>query len=170
TLAPRVLVTGVVDVDQVICGRRDPGEDCAAREAVVMAERLRMPDEPDGSVPGPYFHAVSTFYDPVAKRDGAFVLPLDPGGVYVVTAVPAAGAEGGPAGYTLVDLRADAPTPLEPLRLVLEDGVVVTLRLEQFESRTTVTPMDRGSYLVPGRTLQLEPTAPPIDLNEIGVC
>src|SRR5690606_2835307 len=105
-----------------------------------------------------------------AKRDGAFVLPLDPGGVYVVTAVPAAGAEGGPAGYTLVDLRADAPTPLEPLRLVLEDGVVVTLRLEQFESRTTVTPMDRGSYLVPGRTLQLEPTAPPIDLNEIGVC
>lgn len=170
SLSPRVLVTGVVDVDEVICGRRPAGDDCAAREAVVLAERLRMPDEPPGSVPGPYFHEVTTFHDPVAKRDGAFVLPLDPGGVYVLTALPPAGAEGGPSSFTLVNLRADAPEPLQPVRLVLEDGVVVTLRLDQFDPRTTVAPLDRGSYLVPGRTLQLTPESAPIDLNEIGVC
>lgn len=171
TLSPRVLVTGVVDVDDVICGRRDPGEDCAAREAVVLAERLRLPSEPPGSVPGPYFHSVSTFYDPIAKRDGAFVLPLDPGGVYVLTALPPTGAEGGPAGYTLVDLRPDAPEPLAPVKLVLEDGVVVTLRLDQFDPRTTVAPVDRGSYLVPGRTLQLPVEGSEmINLNEIGAC
>jgi hypothetical protein len=168
-LLPRVLVTGVVDVDPAICARRPTGEDCAAREAEVLAERLRLPDEPEGSVPAPYLHYASTFYDPVAQRDGAFVLPLDPGGVYVVTALPPAGAEGGPAGYAVVDLRADA-APLEPLQLELEDGVVVTLRLEQFDQRATMIPMDRGSYLVPGKTLQLPGTDTPIDLNEIDAC
>ncbi|MCA9708820.1 MAG: efflux RND transporter permease subunit, partial [Myxococcales bacterium] len=174
TLAPRVLVTGVVDVDETTCARRNPKEDCAAREAIVLAERLRMPDEPEGSVPGPYFHNVPTFYDPVAQRDGAFVLPLDPGGVYVVTALPLAGAEGGPADFTVVDLRDDAPTELQPLRLVLEDGVVVTLRLDQFDQRTVMIPMDRGSYLAEGQQL-LHPlranTADPfIDLNRVGEC
>ncbi|MCX4244554.1 hypothetical protein [Paraliomyxa miuraensis] len=168
SLEPRVLVTGVVDVDEVLCSRRAPGEGCAAREAMVVAERLRMPDEPD-SVPGPYLHSVATYYDPVQGRDGAFILPLDPGGVYVLTALPLTGAEGGPAGYALVNLRADGPA-LEPVRLVLEDGVVVTLRLEGFDARTTVTPIDRGSYLTQGRTLQLHPDDPPIDLNEIGTC
>jgi hypothetical protein len=167
-LSPRVLVTGVVDVDAVICARRPTGEDCAARAAVVLAERLRLPGERDGSVPGPYFHSVSTFYDPVAGRDGAFVLPLDPGGVYVVTALPLAGAEGGPARYTLVDLRAAAT--LSPLRLVLEDGVVVTLRLEQFDQRTTVIPLDRGSHRAPGNTLELPGADAIIDLDEIGAC
>lgn len=170
-LHPRVLVTGVVDVDAAVCARRPTGADCAAREAVVLAERLRLPGEADGSVPGPHFHSVNTFYDAAAGRDGAFVLPLDPGGVYVVTALPLAGAEGGPAGYTLVDLRDEAP--LEPLRLVLEDGVVVTLRLEQFDQRTTVIPIDRGSYLAPGKGLRLpgsDETAAPIDLNGIGAC
>jgi hypothetical protein len=168
TLSPRVLVTGVVDVDDPVCARRPTGEDCAAREAVVLAERLRLPEEADGSVPGPYLHDVTTYYDPVAGRDGAFVLPLDPGGVYVVTALPLAGAEGGPAGYTLIDLRGEVT--LEPLRLVLEDGVVVTLRLDQFDQRTTVIPLDRGSHLAPGKLLQLPGTDDPIDLDEIGAC
>lgn len=171
TLPPRVLVTGVVDVDPVVCARRPTGEDCAAREAVVLAERLRLPDEPVGSVPGPYFHSVTTVYDPVAQRDGAFVLPLDPGGVYVLTALPLAGAEGGPARFTLVDLRGD--TTIEPKRLVLEDGVVVTLRLEQFDQRTTVIPLDRGSYRTAGNSLQLPELAGTdeiIDLDEVGAC
>lgn len=170
-LRPRALVTGIVDVDPAVCARRSIGADCAAREAVVLAERLRLPGEDDGSVPGPYFHSVSTYYDAVAGRDGAFVLPLDPGGVYVVTALPLAGAEGGPAGYTLVDLRGE--TTLAPLELVLEDGVVVTLRLEQFDQRTTVIPIDRGSYLADDKGLRLPETpetAAPIDLNEIGAC
>lgn len=170
-LRPRVLVTGTVDVDLAICGRRPTGADCAAREAVVLAERLRLPGEADGSVPGPHLHGVNTFYDAVAGRDGAFVLPLDPGGVYVVTALPLAGAEGGPAGYTLVDLR--EATSLAPLELVLEDGVVVTLRLEQFDRRTTVIPMDRGSFLAAGKGLRLpesDETTDPIDLNELGAC
>lgn len=173
-LAPRALVAGVVDVDATTCGRRDAGEDCAAREAIVIAERLRMPDEPEGGVPGPYFHTTSTFYDPQQGRDGAFVLPLDPGGVYVVTALPAAGAEGGPAGFTVVNLRADAPEPFEDLRLVLEDGVVVTLRLDQFDQRTSVAPVDRGSFLVEGQRLlhpgRLDTVDPFIDLNRVGEC
>lgn len=168
TLAPRVLVTGTVDVDPAVCARRSTGEDCWAREAVVIAERLRLPNEDEGSIPGPYLHSVSTFYDPVAGRDGAFVLPLDPGGVYVVTALPLAGAEGGPAGYTLVDLRAQAT--LAPLRLVLEDGVVVTLRLAEFDQRTNVVPLDRGSHLAPGQALVLPGTDTPIDLDAIGAC
>jgi hypothetical protein len=170
-LTPRVLVTGFVDVDPVVCGRRPNSGDCAAREAVVLAERLRLPDEPEGSVPGPYFHSVTTVYDPVAQRDGAFVLPLDPGGVYVLTALPLAGAEGGPARFTLVDLR--GATTVEPKRLVLEDGVVVTLRLEQFDQRTTVIPLDRGSYRTSENSLQLPELAGTneiIDLDEVGAC
>jgi len=168
SLSPRVLVTGVVNVDEAVCARRATSGDCAAREAVVMAERLRLPSEPEGSVPGPYFHSISTFYDPVAGRDGAFVLPLDPGGVYVVTALPLAGAEGGPAGFTLVDLRESST--LEPLKLVLGDGVVVTLRLEQFDQRSTVIPMDRGSYLVSDNALQVPGSDDLVDLNEIDAC
>lgn len=172
-LQPRTLVTGQVVVDEALCARRDPGEDCAAREAIVLAERLRMADEPEGSVPGPYFHSVSTFYDPVAQRDGAFVLPLDPGGVYVVTALPPIGAEGGPADFTVVDLRKDA-AELQPLTLVLEEGVVVTLQLDQFDPRTVVIPLDRGSYLAPGRTLlhpmRMNTADPFIDLNRVGEC
>ncbi|MEX1369098.1 MAG: hypothetical protein AB1Z98_38580 [Nannocystaceae bacterium] len=175
TLAPRVLVTGVVDVDSTICARRDPSEDCAAREAVVIAERLRLPGELTTPPPGPYLHSVSTFYDPVAQRDGAFVLPLDPGGVYVVTALPTAGAEGGPASFAVLDLRTSAAEPLAPLRLVLEDGVVVTLNLENFDQRTSVVPVDRGSYLVEGnRLLHPSPLDPAedgfVDLNRIGEC
>ena len=174
TLNPRVLVTGTVDVDATICARRDSGEDCAAREAIVVAERLRMPDEPDGSIPGPYIHTVSTYHDPVAGRDGAFVLPLDPGGVYAVTALPAAGAEGGPARFAVLNLRSDAPSEPGPLSLTLEEGVVVTLQLNQFDQRTSVVPVDRGSYLTdgmrlehPGRTGTADPF---IDFNRLGEC
>jgi len=171
-LAPRVLVTGVVDVDQALCDLRGTN-DCAAREAIVLAERIRMPDEPEGSVPGPYFHNVSTFYDPTTQRDGAFVLPLDPGGVYVVTAMPV-GSEGGPSRFQVVNLRSDASTELQPLRLVLEEGVVVTVRLEQFDQRTTVIPMDRGSFLTESQAM-VHParagTADPfVDLNREGEC
>ncbi|MEM7157514.1 MAG: hypothetical protein AAF799_32035 [Myxococcota bacterium] len=174
TLGPRVLVTGTVDVDATICGRRESGEDCAAREAIVVAERLRMPDEPDGSVPGPYIHTVSTYHDPVAGRDGAFVLPLDPGGVYAVTALPAAGAEGGPARFAVVNLRDDASDPPTNLSLTLEEGVIVTLNLDGFDQRTSMVPVDRGSYLTdgmrlehPGRTGTADPF---IDFNRIGEC
>lgn len=170
---PRVLVTGVVDVDATICARREPGEDCSARSAIVMAERLRLDEEPD-DIPGPFFHHVPTFFDPVEGRDGAFVLPLDPGGVYVLTALPGVGAEGGPANFTLVDLRAQAPSPLASQRLVLQDGVLVTLQLEQFDQRTTLEPVDRGSYLVEGGRLEhpsrVGSADPFVDLNRLDEC
>ncbi len=176
TLPPRVLITGVVDVDQAICARREAGAGCAAREAIVLAERLRMPGEGD-DLPGPYFHSINTHHDPVAGRDGAFVLPLDPGGVYVLTALPAAGAEGGPSGFAVVDLRDQAQIDPTPMRLTLEEGVVVTLALDQFDQRTSVVPVDRGSYLTDGQRLRhpgregSETTADLfIDLNREGEC
>ncbi|MCH9686570.1 MAG: hypothetical protein K0V04_34375, partial [Deltaproteobacteria bacterium] len=167
---------GVVDVDDTICARREAGAGCAAREAIVLAERLRMPEDPVDT-PGPYFHSVTTHYDPIVGRDGAFVLPLDPGGVYVITALPAAGAEGGPSAFSLLDLRGGIPADPTPLRLILEDGVVVTLALDQFDQRTSVVPIDRGSYLVdgeqllhPGRLSMPDPVDLFIDLNREGEC
>ncbi len=74
----------------------------------------------------------------------------------------------------MVNLRDDADVELQPLRLVLDDGIVVTVRLDQFDDRTEVIPVDRGSFLADGRTL-IHParagTADPfIDLNRIGEC
>jgi len=69
--------------------------------------------------------------------------------------------------------RAGAGVQSARLRLVLEDGVVVTLQLEQFDQRTTVIPIDRGSYLASGKGLRLPETeemADPIDLNELRAC
>lgn len=169
TLPPRTIVMGTVAIGASLCALRDDPSDCASRGAVVIAERLRMAGETTATVPGPYLHQVSTYFDPAAGRDGAFALPLDPGGVYVVTALPAPGEEGGPAGFALVDLRAEAPA-VEPLKFVLAEGVLVRLDLRSFARQTFVVPIDTGSFLDEGKTL-VHPTADRlVDLNRIDEC
>jgi hypothetical protein len=164
-LPPRVLVRGQVDVDEAVCTRRDDAEDdCASRGAVVLAERLAIGDDTSANVPGPYLHQVSTFHDPIAGRDGAFVLPLDPG-VWVLTALPTGDNDGGPAGFTVLDLR-DGMAP-DPLHLVLGEGILVTLNLRTFDRRSTVAPVDLGSW--EGLALPGDP-AITFDLNATTTC
>lgn len=169
TLPQRVLVRGVVDIGDSVCDQRDDPTDCASRGAVVIAERLAMPDETPTSVPGPYLHQVSTFFDPSSGRSGAFVLPLDPG-VWVMTALPAPGEDGGPAGFQILDLRSDAigdAMETGPIRFVLEEGILVTMDLASFD-RTFVVPLDTGSFFT-------DPMMHPdgsgfVDLNQVGEC
>jgi hypothetical protein len=165
----------VVTVDEETCEARDDPTDCTSKGAVVIAERLAMPAlgerpaETNTNVPGPYFHQVSTFFDPVEMRDGAYVMPLDPGGVYVMTALPAAGEDGGPARYAIVDLRDTAEHTED---FVLEDGLLVTLDLDTFDRRSTVIPLDTGSeagLTHPGR-FEAGEADPMVDLGRVGEC
>ncbi len=170
-LPQRVLVSGRIRLDEATCeqiGAQATG--CRAEAAVVLAERLRMPGESVQTVPGPYFHEVDAFFDPVTQERGRYVLPLDPG-VYVVTALPASGAEGGPADVVAIDIRDGQDTDLD---LVLRQGILVTLNLCSgdnpstcFDRRTQVIPLDRGTWG------ELEHPGDPgrkIDLNAIGEC
>lgn len=164
-LDPRTLVRGVVDVAADVCAERSDPSECASHGAIVIAERLAMPGETPETVPGPYLHQVSTFYDPSAGRDGSFVLPLDPGGVYVLTALPAAGEDGGPSAFRVLDLRTDDPAPLQ---LVLEKGILVTMDLGSFDRRTLVSPLDVGPSSVDALPHPGEGRA--VDLNLEGEC
>jgi hypothetical protein len=166
-LQPRVLVRGTVRVDEALCDPTTAAEtDCGSERAIVLAERLRMADEDPADVVGPFFHQVPTFYDPIAQRPGAYVLPLDPGGVYLITALPAAGSQGGPADLHPIDLREDFTDRTLDLRL--PTGVLVTLDVETFDTRAaSFTPLDRGSWAgqIPHPGL-----GEFVDLNRIGEC
>jgi hypothetical protein len=125
-----------------------------------------MADEDPADVVGPFFHQVPTFFDPIANLPGAYVLPLDPGGVYLVTALPAAGSPGGPAKFETIDLREDfADLQLD---FDLPEGVLVTLEVGSFDRAAEFTPIDRGSWIGdidhPGRPGEK------VDLNRIGEC
>lgn len=166
-LPPRVLVRGSVGVGEDVCARReDPEDDCASRGAIVLAERVADTalGETNANTPGPFFHQVSTFHDPTAAKDGAFVLPLDPG-LWVLTALPVAGEDGGPAAFVALDLRDGQPP--EPVELVLHEGILVTLNLRSFDRRSTVVPLDLGSWA--GLSL---PSAPDVifDLSDTTTC
>lgn len=164
-LPDRVLVRGRVVVGG--CSREDQTDgDCGSPGAQVLAERLRMEGESVANTPGPYYHQVRTFHDPTAsagERDGAFILPLDAGGVWVVTALPDSGTDGGPALFQILDLRDGTP---EPLRLELEPGILVTVDVSSFDRRAQMIPLDTGSWvfdpdlLHPGRGGLLDLGAP----------
>ncbi|MBX7083187.1 MAG: hypothetical protein K1X88_28530 [Nannocystaceae bacterium] len=166
-LPRRVLVRGRVVLDEATCAELAPADgDCGSEGAVVLAERLRMPAETAQNVPGPYYHEVQTFYDPVASRRGGYVLPLDPG-VWVVTALPLPGSQGGPADIAVLDLRDGKDVQRE---FVLDSGVLVTLNVAGFDRSVQVLPLDRGSWrdlVHPGR---VDDPAPNLDLNAIGEC
>lgn len=169
-LPRRVLVRGRVVLDADTCTDvAPPDRDCGSEGAVVIAERLRMPGESAASVPGPYYHEVQTFYDPVGHRRGGYVLPLDPG-VWLVTALPQSGSQGGPAPIEVLDLRdgGDRSHDFE-----LGTGVLVTLNVSGFDRTAQVVPLDRGSWRDlphPGRLDATDPAATRVDLNAIGEC
>ncbi len=157
-LERRVLVRGFVQLSPEVC---DPSKDsdCDQVSALVMAERLWMPNADASNTPGPYFHTATTFTDPLTGTEGAYALPLDPG-VWLVTALPFAGSRGGPAGIEILDLRngMDRAKDFE-LRL----GVRVNFKLEGFDPRTEVMPLDLGSWTGhdhPGRSGNLDLNAP----------
>lgn len=143
-LPDRVVVRGRVIVDD--CEPVDePDGDCGSPGAQILAERLRMAGESEANTPGPYFHQVSTFLDPTQDADaraGAYRLPLDPG-VWVVTALPDSGTDGGPASLVVLDLRTTDPDPLD---FDLETGILVTVDVSSFDRRSQMIPLDTGSY------------------------
>ncbi|MCB9566259.1 MAG: hypothetical protein H6710_03425 [Myxococcales bacterium] len=149
TLPHRVLVRGSVVLEEGICkvDPEDESSDCTA-SAVVLAERIRLPEEEGTTVLGPYFYSQATF------GEGDFVVPVNPG-VYLVTALPLVGSQGGPAKIQILDLREDSPLvdvrsgiPYADLDdpLVLEQGQLVTVELDGFSSNTTVIPLDMASW------------------------
>ncbi len=169
-LPRRVLVRGRVVLDAATCtDLAPPDRDCGSEGAVVIAERLRMPDESAASVPGPYYHEVQTFYDPAAHRRGGYVLPLDPG-VWLLTALPQSGSQGGPAPIEVLDLREGNDRTHD---FQLDTGVLVTLNVAGFDRTAQVVPLDRGSWRDlphPGRLDEADPAATRVDLNAIGEC
>lgn len=170
SLVPRVLVRGRVDLDLEACAQAAPADgECGAQAALVRAERLRMPGETNENVLGPYLYEVSTFVDPVSGRPGEYLLPLDPG-VYLLTALPAAGSAGGPAAISVLDVSDGLDTERD---LLLRAGVLVTLALDGFDPRAQIVPLDRGSWrdiIHPGRKDHPDPARRVVDLNAIGEC
>ena len=142
-LLPRVLVRGRVMLPDDLCPAAAEGGDCGSANAWVMAERLRWPENDERRPPGPYFQQVQTFVDPVRQTKGHYVLPLDPG-VWIVTALPATASLGFPARYEILDLR-DAPATTEQ-NFPLDQGSLVTLKLDDFDRRATVATIDSGSW------------------------
>jgi hypothetical protein len=167
---PRTLLRG-----EIVCA--EDTESCNPTEAVILAERLRMPDE---DPLGPYFYwqvaYATSETDEGEPRGARFSLPVNPG-VYVVTALPAAGGGGGPARYSVIDLRNEAPGVTEGAvpKLDLEDpieleaGLAVRLQLENFGRSTAVRPLDTGSWKSQDG-LTLPGSSDPLDLNDPETC
>jgi len=166
-LPRRAILKGFVTLPCSLC---DPAEqDCGAEGALVFAERLRRTyngvPEDEAYVPGPYFHQVQTHYDPKNLRNGAYQLPLDPG-TYVITAVPGAHAEGGPAVFHIVEVGdLDQDLPLE-----LGEGVLVTLNASTFDRGAQVTPLDTGSWAETQRLVHPDFPDRWLDLNDPREC
>ena len=165
-LEPRVLLRG--KVQQEGC----TGSTCAPAE--VLAERVIRGEDPS-TLLGPYFYTATTIHNP-ATGLGEFVLPVNPG-VYLVTALPTVTPQNsatGPAQILVVDLREDNPDLVEEdglqildldTELLLTDGAVYTVELEDFVSNSRVIPLD----LTSGEGL-LDPDGEPLDLNAPGTC
>ncbi len=164
-LPNRVMLRGRVLVDG--CAQADEADgDCGSAGAKILAERLRMDGESEATVAGPYFHQVSTFFDPTAntgEQAGAYVLPLDRG-VWVITALPDSGTDGGPAQISVLDLRTAEDPVSEDFRL--EAGILVTVDVGSFDRRSQMIPLDTGSYA----DLPNPDTGALLDLGEAGQC
>lgn len=165
-LPDRVIVRGRVVVGD--CTEVDEADgDCGSPGAQILAERLRMDGESEANTPGPYFHQVSTFFDPTqdaGARAGAYVLPLDPG-VWVITALPDSGTDGGPAQLSVLDLR-EAELEVEPPPFQLETGILVTVDVSSFDRRSQMIPLDTGSYA----ELLHPDDGTALDLGQAGEC
>lgn len=164
-LPNRVMVRGRVDIES--CNEAEEADgDCGTPGAKILAERLRMDGESEDDHPGPYFHQISTFFDPTqppGQQSGAYVLPLDPG-VWVVTALPDSGTDGGPAPIKVVDVRDGRDK--RGTDFTLEDGILVTVDVGSFDRRSQMIPLDTGSYA----DLTNPDTNVPLELGAAGQC
>jgi hypothetical protein len=154
-LSQRPLIRGVVKLPESLCDAAEG--DCGAERAVVMAERLWMPDDDPAGVLAPHFYSAETFYDPITQTQGAFVLPVNPG-VYVFTVLPAGVRNGGPAPIQVLDMPEGH---VEQLEITLDLGVTVSIRMRGFDRDASVLPLDTGTWsgidhpAGDGRTLDL---------------
>ena len=169
-LPDRLLLQGRVLVTDCNPEQQTDG-DCGSAGAQVLAERLRLPGESVDTVPGPYFHQVSTFFDPTAsagQQAGAYVLPLDPG-VWLVTALPDSGTDGGPAVLEVLDLRDGQDQDKD---FALDPGILVTVDVSSFDRRSQIIPLDTGSWALPTRFQLTHPDDPTqvLDLGSPGEC
>jgi hypothetical protein len=141
-LEPRVLLRG-----SVTCAA-DTEANCNFANAVVAVERLRV-DTDESNPIGPFF------FQGTSDAEGNFVLPVEPG-VYVITSYPAIGQPGGPSPLQILDLRSEStmvettaegvPTATLEQPLELDEGVLVRALLKDFDSNTSITPLDVGSW------------------------
>jgi len=146
-LPHRILLRGQVELAEDLCKTDEGASECSV-SAQIMAERIRLPGEVDELVLGPHYYTAATF------GDGDFVLPVNPG-VYLLTALPQIGSQGGPAEIQIVDLRESSPlvdvvggVPYADLSdpIILAAGQLVTVELDAFSSSTTVIPLDMASW------------------------
>jgi len=161
-LEHRPLIRGVVELPESLCDQ-DAG-DCGAERAVVMAERLRMPDEDPEVNPGPYFYWAETVFDPTTPTHGAFVLPVNPG-VYVFTVLPAGVRNGGPAPFQVINMLEESEKELE---ITLDLGVTVSMRMRDFDRDASVLPLDTGTWSGIGHPA--DPDKRKLDLNDPDEC
>lgn len=161
----RVLVRGQVRLPS---GEEDCSDIVACLpNAEVMAERLHLPDEDPATTLGPYFFTAPT----IPGSPGDFVLAVNPG-VYLLTALPQSGSQGGPARIAVYDLRLGSPlvktqgpiptADLDPIEL--EPGKLVTIELDNFDRSSVAVPLDLSSWKgqIPGY--------PDLDLNAPDTC
>ncbi|MBK9755194.1 MAG: hypothetical protein IPO88_17160 [Nannocystis sp.] len=161
----RVLVHGQVKL---------PGgeEDCTdiltcLPNAEIMAERLRIADDDPATTLGPYFYTAQT----IPGSPGDFVLAVNPG-VYLITALPQSGSQGGPARIAVHDLRLDSPAvdtkgPMPTAELTpieLELGKLVTIELDNFDRSSVAVPLDMAGWK--GQIAGY----PDLDLNDPSTC
>jgi hypothetical protein len=175
-LAYRVLLRGRVELAPLLDA--DGNEDLTIRcpvNAEVMAERLRVPGEDTSTIVGPYFYSARTIPGSLVCEPGSshasFVLPVNPG-VYLVTALPQTGSQGGPAKITVLDLRegselvdSSGPMPIADLPdpIVMEPGTLVTIELDNFDRSSAATPLDLAGWMpIDGY--------PELDLNRPDTC
>ena len=175
-LAYRVLLRGRVELAPLLA--MDGSVDLTVRcpvNAEIMAERLRVPGEDPSTILGPYFYSAHTIPGSLVCDPGSsfasFVLPVNPG-VYLVTALPQTGSQGGPAKIVVLDLREGSPLvdsagPMPvadlPAPLVMEPGTLVTIELDNFDRSSVATPLDLAGWMpIDGY--------PDLDLNRPDTC
>lgn len=168
-LEPRVLIRGRVTLPP-------SDEACSATlpclpDAEIMAERLRLPDEDPATTLGPYFYTAQTIPGSPDDPTRDFVLAVNPG-VYLVTALPQSGSQGGPARIAVHDLRLDSslvntkgPIPTAELETIeLAAGKLLTIELDNFDRNSVAVPLDLAGWRgqIAGD--------PDLDLNSVDTC
>lgn len=171
-LEHRVLVRGRVKLPaDTTCSDAEP----CLPDAEILAERMRLADEDPTTTLGPFFYTAQTIAksvgDPDEDLDADFVLAVNPG-VYLITALPQSGSQGGPARIAVFDLRLDSPLvttkgamPTADLGTIeLEPGKLVTIELDNFDRSSVAVPLDLAGWA--GQIAGY----PDLDLNDPNTC